>query len=58
MITESLLADVFQGRLIGGQHLVIHDLAARYDVSPTPVREALVALEGLGVVEFFPNPLK
>lgn len=55
VITESLLADVFQGRLIGGQHLVIHDLAARYDVSPTPIREALVALEGLGVVEFFPN---
>jgi DNA-binding GntR family transcriptional regulator len=55
MITESLLADILQGKLAAGQHLVIAELAGRYLVSPTPIREALVALEGIGIVDFFPN---
>ena len=54
-VAESLLADIFQGRLAAGEHLVINDLAERFDVSPTPVREALLTLEGVGIVEFAPN---
>jgi DNA-binding GntR family transcriptional regulator len=55
MVTQRLLAEIFQGRLSAGQHLVIQELADRFEVSPTPVREALVALEGIGVVDVAPN---
>jgi len=54
-IVESLLADVFQGRLRAGQHLVTQELAERYAVSHTPIREALIALAGIGIITLSPN---
>ena len=54
-IVESLLADVFAGRLRAGQHLVTQDLAERFGVSHTPVREALIALSAIGVIDLLPN---
>ncbi len=54
-IVESLLADVFEGRLAAGQHLVTQDLAERFAVSHTPIREALVALAGIGIIDLVPN---
>jgi DNA-binding GntR family transcriptional regulator len=54
-IVDSLLRDVFQGRLRAGQHLVTRDLADRFGVSHTPIREALIALAGIGVVDLLPN---
>ena len=54
-IVESLLADVFGGRLRPGQHLVTQDLAERFGVSHTPIREALIALAGVGVIDLLPN---
>lgn len=54
-IVESLLADVFEGRLRAGQHLVTQDLAVRFNVSHTPIREALVALAGIGIIDLLPN---
>ncbi len=54
-IVASLLTDVFQGRLKAGQHLVTRELAARFGVSHTPVREALIALEGVGIINLLPN---
>jgi DNA-binding GntR family transcriptional regulator len=54
-IVESILADVFGGRLRAGQHLVTQDLAERFGVSHTPVREALIALAGIGVIDLLPN---
>lgn len=54
-IVESLLADVFQGRLRAGEHLVAQDLARRYGVSQTPIREALIALAGIGIIDLLPN---
>jgi DNA-binding GntR family transcriptional regulator len=54
-IVESLLADVFEGRLAAGQHLVTQDLAVRFAVSHTPIREALVALAGIGIIDLLPN---
>lgn len=54
-IAESLLADVFQGRLRAGAHLVMQDLAERFGVSHTPIREALITLEGVGIVDMAPN---
>jgi DNA-binding GntR family transcriptional regulator len=54
-LVESLLADVFQGRLRAGTHLVTQELAERFGVSHTPIREALIALAGIGIVDLLPN---
>ena len=54
-IVEAVLTDVFAGRLRSGQHLVTRELAVRFGVSDTPIREALVALAGIGVIELLPN---
>jgi DNA-binding GntR family transcriptional regulator len=54
-IVQSLLADVFQGRLQAGQRLVTQDLAQRFGVSHTPIREALITLAGIGIVDLLPN---
>jgi DNA-binding GntR family transcriptional regulator len=54
-IVASLLADVFAGRLRAGQHLITQELARRFGVSHTPIREALIAVAGLGVVDLQPN---
>ena len=54
-IVQSLMADVFQGRLRAGEHLVTQELATRFGVSHTPIREALIALAGVGVIDLLPN---
>jgi DNA-binding GntR family transcriptional regulator len=54
-LVRSLLADVFSGRVRAGDHLVTQDLADRYGVSHTPVREALIALSGMGIIDLLPN---
>lgn len=54
-IVESLLADVFAGRLSAGQHLGTQELAERFGVSHTPVREALIAVAGIGIIDLLPN---
>lgn len=54
-IVASLLNDVFHGRLRAGQHLVTRTLAVRFGVSHTPIREALIALAGIGIVDLEPN---
>ena len=55
VIVESLLKDIVHGRLRPGQHLVAQALAQRFGVSHTPIREALMALAGSGVVDLLPN---
>lgn len=54
-IVESLVTDVFHGRILAGQHLVTQELADRFGVSHTPIREALITLAGIGVIELQPN---
>jgi DNA-binding GntR family transcriptional regulator len=54
-LTESLVHDVFQGRLRAGEHLVVRQLAEHYGVSPTPIREALITLAGVGIIDLLPN---
>lgn len=54
-IVQSLLAEVFQGRLRAGQRLVTQELAVRFGVSHTPVREALISLAGVGIIDLVPN---
>jgi len=54
-IVEKLLADVFRGQLAAGRHLVTQELADRFEVSHTPIREALIALAGIGIIDLVPN---
>ncbi len=54
-IVRSVLADVFQGRFCAGQRLVTQELADRFGVSPTPIREALVELAAIDVIDLLPN---
>jgi DNA-binding GntR family transcriptional regulator len=54
-IVESLLGEIFHGRLRAGQRLVTEKLARRFGVSHTPIREALIELAAIGVVQMFPN---
>jgi DNA-binding GntR family transcriptional regulator len=54
-IVQSLLAEVFEGRLQAGKRLVTQDLAAQFGVSHTPIREALIALAGMGIIDLLPN---
>lgn len=54
-LTESLLKEIVQGGLKPGTRLVTQALAKRFGVSHTPVREALISLAGVGVVELQPN---
>jgi DNA-binding GntR family transcriptional regulator len=54
-VTTRILTAVFQGRFRSGQRLVVQRLAELYEVSPTPVRESLVELAGIGIVDLLPN---
>ena len=54
-LVEYLLKDIMHGRLRPGQRLVVQELAERVGVGRTPIREALITLAGIGVVEIRPN---
>jgi DNA-binding GntR family transcriptional regulator len=62
-VRREILAMIFDGRLAVGERINERDLGARLDVSRTPIREALLGLEGEGFVEsrpargFAPVPL-
>jgi DNA-binding GntR family transcriptional regulator len=49
------MTGIFQGRFRSGQRLIVQDIARAYQASPTPVREALVELASLGLVDLLPN---
>jgi DNA-binding GntR family transcriptional regulator len=50
-----LLKEIVNGQIRSGEHLVTQALARRFGVSHTPVREALVMLAGMGLVDVAPN---
>ena len=52
---ESLLKEIVNGQIRSGEHLVTQALARRFGVSHTPVREALVMLAGMGLLDVTPN---
>lgn len=52
---ESLKEDILTNRFKPGEELQISKLAQEFGVSPTPVREALVSLEGAGLVVLTSN---
>lgn len=50
MVTATLREMILTGAIEGGTHLRQRELAAQFDVSATPVREALARLEAQGLV--------
>ena len=54
-IVRAVLTDIFHGNLRAEQRLVTEALANRFGVSHTPIREALIELRGMGVVDLLPN---
>lgn len=54
-LVRRLLREMFEGRWAGGDRLVETELAERFGVSRTPVREAISELASVGLVEVRPN---
>ncbi len=52
---EHVLNDISKGVLVGGQRLKVAELAKRYGVSTSPVREVLRQMQGEGFVEISHN---
>jgi DNA-binding GntR family transcriptional regulator len=55
LIVELLLEDIVQGVIKAEERLVTQKLSLRYGVSHTPIREALITLGGIGIVNLEPN---
>ncbi|MFO0966792.1 MAG: GntR family transcriptional regulator [Gemmataceae bacterium] len=54
-LVRSLLTEVFQGKLRAGERLIAQEVAVRFGVSQTPIREALIELAGVGIIDLLPN---
>lgn len=54
-VLERLREDIRTGEVNSGQYLRQAELAERYGVSPTPVREALRLLEAEGAITYSPH---
>jgi len=54
-ISNRLAQDVLNGLIARGTHIGTQQVADRYQVSRTPVREALEALEQTGILQRIPN---
>jgi DNA-binding GntR family transcriptional regulator len=54
-LVENLRDEILLGELVPGQHIRLEEIAARFDVSTMPVREALRDLEAEGLVKIFPH---
>lgn len=51
-VTSRLLTAIFRGELPEGTRLVAQTLAKQFGISATPVRESLLEMEAVGMVEF------
>lgn len=54
-VARHLLSAIFSGAIKSGDRLVAQTLAKQMGVSATPVREALVELASIGLIENLPN---
>lgn len=52
---QSILEDISSGALEGGQRLKVSELAKRFNVSTSPIREVLRRMQGEGFVEINRN---
>lgn len=55
VVVSRVIAAVLEGKLTEGDRLVAQKLAGQLGVSATPVREALVSLADIGIVQLLPN---
>ena len=55
IVVQRILGAVIRGEFPIGHRMVIQNLAEQFGVSATPVREALVELASIGIVENLPN---
>lgn len=55
LIRDQLLDRIMRGELTPGNRLIELKIAAEFDTSQAPVREALRELEAMGVIETLPN---
>jgi DNA-binding GntR family transcriptional regulator len=55
LITRPVLHAIFAGQLPGGTRLIEEDLAAQFQISRAPVREALREIAAMGLVELRQN---
>ena len=54
-IAHRLQRDILDGRIALGERLAQDELCARFEVSRTPIREALTKLQSSGLVSLRPN---
>lgn len=54
-VVARLRREIAEGLIVPGEALRQTDIADRYGVSPTPVREALRTLEAAGAISYAPN---
>ena len=55
IVYETLRTSILKGQLRPGQRLVEKDYAEKYNISRTPIREAIRKLETEGFVEYIPR---
>lgn len=55
VVYEALQSAILSGNIAAGEHLRQEEVAARWGVSQTPVREAFRRLESEGLIEHAPN---
>jgi DNA-binding GntR family transcriptional regulator len=55
LVIRPLLHAIFSGELAGDTHLIEKDLAAQFQISSAPVREALREIASMGLVELRQN---
>src|SRR5262249_4743345 len=54
-VTHRILTFIFEGKFKAGERIVVERLSNLFGVSPTPVRESLIELAGIGMVDLLPN---
>ena len=55
IVYETLRSEILMLSLLPGEHIDEPSIEARFNVSRTPIREALIRLQGDGLVRFSPN---
>lgn len=54
-VASHIIQSIFNGQLKEGDRLIVQKMAASMQVSATPIREALVQLNEIGLVQQIPN---
>jgi DNA-binding GntR family transcriptional regulator len=58
MAADLIRRAIVKGTLAPGETIGVRDLARRINVSNTPIREALIQLSAIGLVEFHPGKVR